>query len=86
MQRAGTAHLHVIAVWATQLLSKKCQRRAVGNSVSDFTSPRFEFRTSRSRDERVTAQPAKERILVDLSQRPIKSRALLELLSCVLIS
>ena len=24
MQRVGTVHLHVIAAWATQLLSKKC--------------------------------------------------------------
>ena len=56
------------------------------NSVSNFTGPRFKLRTSRSRDEGVTALPAKELISVDLSQRPVKSRALLELLSCVLIS
>ena len=31
--------------------------RAVGNTVSDLTGPRFEPRTSRSRDERVTARP-----------------------------
>ena len=31
--------------------------RAVGNTVADLTSPRFEPQTSRSRDERVTAQP-----------------------------
>ena len=30
--------------------------RAVGNTVSDFTGPRFEPQTSRSRDERVTAR------------------------------
>ena len=29
--------------------------RAVGNTVSDLTGPRFEPRTSHSRDERVTA-------------------------------
>ena len=62
------------------------RRRVVGNSLSDFTGPIFKPRTSRSRDERVTAQPAKELISVDLSQRPIKNRALLELLSSVLIS
>ena len=33
------------------------RRRAVGNSVSDLTGPRFEPQTSRSRDERVTARP-----------------------------
>ena len=31
--------------------------RAVGNTVSDLTGPRFEPQTSRSRDERVTARP-----------------------------
>ena len=33
------------------------QWRAVGNTVSDLTGPRFEPQTSRSRDERVTARP-----------------------------
>ena len=32
--------------------------RAVGNTVSDLTGPRFEPQTSHSRDERVTARPA----------------------------
>ena len=32
--------------------------RAVGNTVSDLTGPRFEPQTSRSRDERVTARPS----------------------------
>ena len=31
--------------------------RAVGNTASDLTGPRFEPQTSRSRDERVTARP-----------------------------
>ena len=31
--------------------------RAVGNTVSDLTRPRFKLLTSRSRDERVTARP-----------------------------
>ena len=31
--------------------------RAVGNTVSNFTGPKFEPQTSRSRDERVTARP-----------------------------
>ena len=31
--------------------------RAVGNTVSDLTGPRFETQTSRSRDECVTARP-----------------------------
>ena len=35
--------------------------RAVGNTVSDLTGPRFEPQTSRSRDERVTAWPTKYR-------------------------
>ena len=43
---------------ATQLFSKKCQRwQAVGNTVFDLTGPRFELPTSRTNDERVTAQP-----------------------------
>ena len=37
---------------------KMLQRwRAVGNTVSDLTGPRFEPQTSGSRDERVTARP-----------------------------
>ena len=31
--------------------------RAIANTVSDLTSPRFEPQTSRSRDEHVTARP-----------------------------
>ena len=31
--------------------------QAIGNTVSDLTGPRFEPQTSRSRGERVTAQP-----------------------------
>ena len=43
--------------WATQLLFKEIlqQWRAVGNTVSALTGPRFEPQTSRFRDERVTA-------------------------------
>ena len=33
--------------------------RAVGNTVSNLTGPRFEPQTSHSRDERVTALPSK---------------------------
>ena len=33
--------------------------RAVGNTVSDLTGPRFEPQTSRSRDKRVTARPTR---------------------------
>ena len=40
----------------TQLFEEMPQRwRAVINSVSDLTSPRFELQTSRSREDRVTA-------------------------------
>ena len=40
----------------TDPFEKMLQRwRAVGNTVSDLTGPRFEPQTSRSRDERVTA-------------------------------
>ena len=35
--------------------------RAIGNTVSDLTGPRFEPQTSRSRDERVTARPQVEK-------------------------
>ena len=31
--------------------------RAIGNTVSDLTGPRFELQTSPSRDERVTSRP-----------------------------
>ena len=42
----------------TAPFEKMSQRwRAVGNIVSDLTSPRFEPRTFRSRNERVTARP-----------------------------
>ena len=40
--------------------------RAFGNTASNLTSPRFKPRTSRCRDEHVTARPAKEFISVDL--------------------
>ena len=43
---------------ATQLLSMSQRWRAVGNTVSDLTGPRFKPQTSRSRDERVTARPS----------------------------
>ena len=40
------------------LFEEMLQRwRAVGNTVSDLTGPRFEPQTSRSRDECVTARP-----------------------------
>ena len=40
------------------LFEEMSQRwRAVGNTVSDLTDPRFESQTSRFRDERATAQP-----------------------------
>ena len=38
--------------------------RAVGNAVSDLTGPTFETRTSRSRDERVTARPQVRKTIV----------------------
>ena len=42
----------------TAPFEEKSQRwRAVGNTVSDLTGPRFEPQTSRSRDERVTVRP-----------------------------
>ena len=41
----------------TAPFEEKLQRwRAVGNTVSDLTGPRFEPQTSHSRDERVTAR------------------------------
>ena len=36
--------------------------RAIGNTVSDLTGPRFEPRTSRSRDKRITARPTNRSI------------------------
>ena len=42
----------------TASFEKMLQRwRAVGNSVSDLTSLRYEPQTSHSKDERVTARP-----------------------------
>ena len=42
----------------TALSEEMLQRwRAVGNSLSDLTGPRFEPQTSHSIDKRVTAQP-----------------------------
>ena len=45
--------------------------RAVGDTVSDLTGPRFESQTSRSRDERVTARPTgikdKKKFYVDFN-------------------
>ena len=42
----------------TAPFEKMSQRwRAVGNTVSDLTGPRFGPQTSRSKDERVTARP-----------------------------
>ena len=77
VQRVDTAHHHVIAAWATQLLSKKC--RNGGEPLATVCS------ISLAQDLNLRS-PFPELISVDLSQRPIKSRALLELLSCVLIS
>ena len=56
---SGGAHFHVIApANNTAPFEEMSQRwRAVGNTVSDLTGPRFEPLTSRSRDERVTARP-----------------------------
>ena len=51
----------------TALFEKMSQRwRAVGNTVSDLTGLRFKSCTSRSRNERVTARPAKALNSVDL--------------------
>ena len=42
----------------TALFEKMSKRwRAVGNTVSELTGPRFKPQTSHSRDERVTARP-----------------------------
>ena len=59
VERVGGAHLRVIAPASnTAPFEEMSQRwRAVGNTVSDLTGPRFERQTSRSRDERVTARP-----------------------------
>ena len=57
----------------TASFEKMSQRwRAVGNTVSNLTGPGFKPRTSRFKDERVTARPANELISGDLLQRPTK--------------
>ena len=88
MQRVGTAHLHVIAAWATQFLSKKFRNDGEPLAIVCPISLAQDLNLGPpdSRNKCVTTQPAKELISVDLSQRPIKCRALSELLSCVLIS
>ena len=49
-------------IWpaATQFLAKKCPQRwrAIGNTVSDLTGPRFELETTHCREERTIARPA----------------------------
>ena len=60
--RAVWAHLRVIAPGQHspfEEISLPCinifaEKRAVGNTVSDLTGPRFESQISRFRDERVT--------------------------------
>ena len=55
---AGRAHLRVFAPGSTVPFEEMSQRwRAIGNTVSNLTDLIFEPRTSRSRDERVTARP-----------------------------
>ena len=58
MWRVGRAHIRVIAPAGNRaLFEEKLQRwRAVSNTVSDLTGPRFEPQTSRLRDERVIAR------------------------------
>ena len=58
MQRVYGVHLRVIApADNTASFKEMLQRwRAIGNTVSDLTGPRFEAQTSRSRDARVTAR------------------------------
>ena len=51
---ARATHLRVIAPGQHSSFRRNV---AVGNTVSHLTGPRFEPRTSRSRDERVTARP-----------------------------
>ena len=46
--------------------------RAVGNTVSDLTGPRFEPHTSRSRDKRVTARPTGRLALASKPTSPRK--------------
>ena len=60
VQRICGAHFRDTAPSGnTTLFEKMSQRwRAVGNTVSDLTSPRFEPQTSRSRHERVTTRSA----------------------------
>ena len=61
---------------ATQILSKKMllRWRAVGNTASDLTGPRFEPQTSRFQDERVTAGSS------DCFRKLVKNFLLLEIM------
>ena len=62
-KRVRGAHLHVIAPGSTASFEGMSQRRqVVGNTVSDLTGSRFEPRTSRSRDKRITARPTNRSI------------------------
>ena len=59
MQQIGEAYLRIIVpAGNTAPFEEMLQRwRAVGNTVSHLTGPRFEPQTSRSRDEHVTVRP-----------------------------
>ena len=60
-------YFRVIAPGQHSSFRKVSQRwRAVGNTVSDLTGPRFEIRTSRSRDSLATARPSGRCLLIVL--------------------
>ena len=50
---------------ASPLVETLLRWRAVGNTVSDLTGPRFEPQTSRSRNKRVTARPVSQLLFSD---------------------
>ena len=54
----GPSTGHCARATLLRFSKKSCSEwRAVGNTVSNLTSPKFEPQTSRSEDERVTARP-----------------------------
>ena len=55
--------------------------RAVGNTVSDLTGPRFEPQTSRSRDKRVTARPTGRLCVMTNESSRLKQKQNIEILA-----
>ena len=67
VDRVFGTHFCVICLRTTKLHLKNCRSRGkpLATRMSDLAGPRFEPKTSRSRDERVSARPTLEGSLVE---------------------